>query len=106
VDKSTITIAGLVFATILLAVGLGVVWCKQRGGWGPRNIQALGLALVLPVIVALASLNAISTEVIATLLGGIIGYVLRGYDPDRDNNSESTGEAKKNSQKPNRSSEK
>jgi len=74
---------GMLFAVVLLVTGIAIVWRKQKTGWGPRNIQALGLALVLPVIVALASLDFISREVIATLLGGIIGYVLRGFDPGK-----------------------
>ena len=78
---------GMFFAVFLLVTGIAIVWRKQKTGWGPRNIQALGLALVLPVIVALASLDYISREVIATLLGGIIGYVLRGFDPGKGENA-------------------
>ncbi|MDP1732633.1 MAG: hypothetical protein Q8L54_15950 [Devosia sp.] len=74
----SVQIAGLVVAAILLIGGLIIVWAKQKGGWGPRNIQAFGLVLLLPTVVALATLGVIDGPVVATLLGGIAGYVLGG----------------------------
>jgi hypothetical protein len=42
---------------------------------GPATIQALGLVLLVPTILILAVTNALSKEILATLLGGVAGYI-------------------------------
>lgn len=72
------TIITLVGAVVIFGGGLFMVYTKQQGGWGPRNIQALGLALVLPTILILAGMGKMENSVVATLLGAIVGYILGG----------------------------
>mgnify|MGYP000026266379 CR=1 FL=1 len=51
-------------------------------GLGPYNLQGLGLVLLLPTILMLLVVSdEMPTEVIATLLGGVAGYIFgRGDD--------------------------
>ena len=74
-QTSIITLAG---ALGIFVGGLWIVYKKQEGGWGSRNIQALGLALVLPTILILAGMGKMENSVVATLLGAIVGYILGG----------------------------
>ncbi|MEX0627081.1 MAG: hypothetical protein WEB63_00165 [Cucumibacter sp.] len=68
----------LIAAAVIFFGGLYIVYQKQSSGWGPRNIQALGLVLVLPTILILAGMGKIENAVIATLLGAVIGFILGG----------------------------
>jgi hypothetical protein len=63
---------GLSFA--MFAGGGFVVFIRSKG-WGPWTIQAFGLVLLIPTILALAVTQALSTEILATLLGGVAGYI-------------------------------
>ena len=63
---------GLAFA--MFAGGGYVVYIRSKG-WGPWTIQAFGLVLLIPTILALAVTQALSTEILATLLGGVAGYI-------------------------------
>lgn len=66
----------LLAAAVLFGGGLYIVFQKQKPGWGPRNIQALGLVLLLPTILILAGMGKLDPSVISTLLGAIVGYIL------------------------------
>ncbi|MBI3366961.1 MAG: hypothetical protein HY021_00445 [Burkholderiales bacterium] len=59
----------------------------KKGRFSRRAIQFLSAALVVPVI-TLLSLNGLSSEVVGTLLGTFIGYVLSGIGetPKGDSN--------------------
>jgi hypothetical protein len=70
---------------IIVIFGLAMVAVRLiRSGWGPYTLQALGLVLLLPAILVLAAFDLLSDEIIATLLGGVAGYVFgRGSDGEK-----------------------
>jgi hypothetical protein len=74
-----------VLAILVAACGLVMVWWRLgTSGWGPYSLQALGLILLLPTILILAAFDIVSDEIIATLLGGVAGYIFgRGADPEK-----------------------
>ena len=76
---------GLSFA---MFVGGGYVVYIRSKGWGPWTVQAFGLVLLIPTILALAVTQALSTEILATLLGGVAGYIFgRGSGGGSDGSS-------------------
>jgi hypothetical protein len=77
-------IVTVIAAAIIFGGGLFIVFRKQEGGWGPRNIQALGLVLLLPTILTLAGMGKIDNSVLATLLGALAGYILSGRFGGKD----------------------
>ncbi|MGD9867476.1 MAG: hypothetical protein AB7U38_05680 [Hyphomicrobiales bacterium] len=82
---STVQLA-LLFAFVMLLGGGWLVYTRSKG-WGPWTIQAFGLVLLVPAIVVLAVTQALSKEILATLLGGVAGYIFgRGSSggPDGD----------------------
>ena len=62
-------------AAILMLLGGGFIVFRRTTGLGPATIQALGLVLLVPTILILAVTNALSKEILATLLGGVAGYI-------------------------------
>jgi len=74
-------------AAILMLLGGGFIVFRRTTGLGPATIQALGLVLLVPTILILAVTNALSKEILATLLGGVAGYIFGrasiGDGPDR-----------------------
>lgn len=74
-----------VLAILIAACGLVMVWWRLgASGWSPYSLQALGLILLLPTILILAAFDIVSDEIIATLLGGVAGYIFgRGADPEK-----------------------
>lgn len=73
-----------IVATGTMVVGIiGVLWTRRDGkGMGLRVIQFTALVTVLPIILILALEKMISTDVIGTLLGAIVGYVLSGISAE------------------------
>ncbi len=62
-------------AAILMLLGGGLYRVPPHDWSGPATIQALGLVLLVPTILILAVTNALSKEILATLLGGVAGYI-------------------------------
>jgi len=57
------------------------------GGFGARIIQLTCVSLIIPTLVILSLENVIKGETVATIIGGLIGYVLSGisnYDKSVD----------------------
>lgn len=63
---------GLAF--VMLIGGGWIVYIRSKG-WGPWTLQAFGLVLLVPTILVLAITDALSKEILATLLGGVAGYI-------------------------------
>jgi hypothetical protein len=81
----TVQILALAAAIIMLVGGALIVY-RRSTGWGPATLSAFGLVLLVPTILILAVTNALSKEILATLLGGVAGYIFgraSGGDGDR-----------------------
>lgn len=57
------------------------------GGLGARTIQLTCVALIIPALIILSLENIIKGETVATIIGGLIGYVLSGIS-NYDKNGE------------------
>ena len=82
---ATVQILALAAAIIRLVGGALIVY-RRSTGWGPATLSAFGLVLLVPTILILAVTNALSKEILATLLGGVAGYIFgraSGSDGDR-----------------------
>ncbi|MGO8843405.1 MAG: hypothetical protein ACLQF1_20455 [Methyloceanibacter sp.] len=83
---ATVQIIALAAAIIML-LGGGFIVYRRSTGWGPATLSAFGLVLLVPTILILAVTNALSKEILATLLGGVAGYIFgrasSGDGPDR-----------------------
>lgn len=66
----------------------GVTSKAKVGGIGARTIQFTCISLIVPCIIILALEEILKGETVATIIGGLIGYVLSGisnYDnKDKD----------------------
>ncbi|NBB96484.1 MAG: hypothetical protein GVY16_12205 [Planctomycetes bacterium] len=74
-----------IIAAAIMAVGLIALVhnrIKTKKGIGLRAIQFLCLVLVVPTILILGLQGIATAEVVAGLLGTIIGYVLAGIGDD------------------------
>ncbi len=70
------TVAASVLALMMGWFGLRIMADRIKAkGLGPYNLQGLGLVLLLPTILMLGLVREMPTEVIATLLGGVAGYI-------------------------------
>lgn len=69
-----IKLGALILAFVMFLAGRWVVYIRSTG-WGQYTLQAFGLVLLIPTILALAVTQALSTEIRATLLGGVAGYI-------------------------------
>lgn len=70
-----------VIAVIIMAGGLGGIFyliVKQNAVIGSKTIQFVAIIFVLPLMIALGTMNVIGRETIGPLVGVIIGYVLSG----------------------------
>lgn len=75
----------LIFALVMLAGGGYLVVRNSKPGWGPYTVQAFGLVIFVPTVFLLAVYGLLSKEIIATLLGGIAGYIFgRGSTSAKD----------------------
>lgn len=73
--ETMLQFAPWVIALLILIGGALLIRSRAKEGWGPYNLQALGLVLFIPTVFLLAVGKVLSNEVVATLLGSIIGYV-------------------------------
>ena len=69
-------------AVLIMAGGLGGIFyliIKQNAVLGIKTIQFIAIIFVLPLLLALGLTNVLGREIIGTLLGVIVGYVLSGF---------------------------
>ena len=80
-----VSLVASALALVIVVFGLIMVWYRlHTSGWGPYTIQALGLVLLVPTLIVLAAFSLLSDETIATLLGGVAGYIFgRGADTEK-----------------------
>lgn len=80
-----VSLVASLLAVIIALFGLIMVWFRlSKSGWGPYTLQALGLVLLMPTILVLAAFELLSDEIIATLLGGVAGYIFgRGSEHEK-----------------------
>ena len=68
-------------AVLIMAGGVGGFYyliVKQNAVIGVKTIQFLSIVLVLPMLVALGTLNVLNSQTIGPIVGVIIGYVISG----------------------------
>jgi len=70
----TIKLLAMGLAFVMFLGGGFVAWARLKV-WNNTAIQVFGLVLLIPAILALAVTQALSTEILATLLGGVAGYI-------------------------------
>ena len=63
----------IAFCVLAVAVVIGVMKTKTTG-WGPRSIQAIIVALVIPAVVVLAMEEILDTQAVGVIIGGIVGF--------------------------------
>jgi hypothetical protein len=68
------SLAALALSFVMFLAGGWVVY-RRSTSWGPWTLQAFGLVLLVPTILALAVTSSLSKEILATLLGGVAGYI-------------------------------
>jgi len=80
----TVKLGAVLLAFVMFLAG-GWLVNRRSTGWGPSTLQAFGLVLLVPTILVLAVTQALSKEILATLLGGVAGYIFgrSGGDPGR-----------------------
>lgn len=77
-------------AFIMIISLLGVLYrtIKKGKGLGARVIQFTCICFIIPAIIILATRDILKGETVATLIGGLVGYVLSGisnYDKTERN---------------------
>lgn len=67
-------------ATIMLVSLSGILYrtIKKDKGIGARVIQFTCVCFIIPTIIILATRDILKGETVATLIGGLVGYVLSG----------------------------
>lgn len=79
---STVKLLSMGLAFLMFAGGGYIAWARLKV-WNNTAIQVFGLVLLIPTILALAVTRSLSTEILATLLGGVAGYIFgRGTGGD------------------------
>jgi drug/metabolite transporter (DMT)-like permease len=71
-----------IIAVLIMAGGLGGIYyliIKQNAAIGTKTIQFLAIVFILPLLLILGIMNVLGKEIIGTLLGVIVGYVLSGF---------------------------
>lgn len=71
---STIKLLAMGLAFLMFMGGGYLAWARLKV-WNSTAVQVFGLVLLIPTILALAVTQALSTEILATLLGGVAGYI-------------------------------
>lgn len=75
-------LAAAALALMMAGAGLAIMFRQiMAKGLGAYSLQGLGLVMLVPTILMLALIDAVRPEVVATLLGGVAGYIFgRGED--------------------------
>ena len=69
-------LAAAALALMMAGAGLAIMFRQVADkGLGPYNLQGLGLVMLIPTVLMLALIDAVRPEVVATLLGGVAGYI-------------------------------
>jgi len=69
-------LAAAALALMMAGAGLAIMFRQVADkGLGPYNLQGLGLVMLIPTVLMLALVDAVRPEVVATLLGGVAGYI-------------------------------
>ena len=71
--------------TLIMVGGIYGIFAERKRagrGIGVRIIQFSAVLLVVPAIVILALEGVLESEVVGTLLGAVLGYVLSGIGKD------------------------
>ncbi|MDP2618951.1 MAG: hypothetical protein Q8P46_02035 [Hyphomicrobiales bacterium] len=80
-----VPVGALIVALLMLAGGGYLVYRNSKPGWSSYTLQAFGLVMFVPTVFLLAVYGLLSKEIIATLLGGIAGYIFgRGGSSAKD----------------------
>lgn len=67
---------------LIMAGGLGGIFyliIKQNAGIGNKTIQFLAIVLVLPLLLILGVYGIVRQEVIGTIVGVVVGFVLSNF---------------------------
>jgi hypothetical protein len=88
--KNIIEVGMLMFMLLFLLL-LFINRHKQGKGIGERIIQFTCISLLIPCIIILGIEKVLQGETIATLLGGLGGYVLSSMSQGGDDNNSSKG---------------
>lgn len=71
----SVKLAAIAMSFVMFIAGALLVY-RQSSTWGSGStLQVLGLVLLVPTILILSVTDALSKEIIATLLGGVAGYI-------------------------------
>ena len=70
----TIQLGAVALSFVMFIAGGWLVYVRSKG-WNGQTLQAFGLVLLVPTILILAVTQALSKEILATLLGGVAGYI-------------------------------
>jgi len=74
--EGMLEIVAAVLAVVMAVFGLAIMFRQiAKAGLGPYNLQGLGLVLLVPTILMLALTGGVRGDVVATLLGGVAGYI-------------------------------
>ncbi len=74
-----------VIGALIMAGGLGGVFYlvnKQNATLGIKTIQFLSIVFILPLMLVLGVLNILGREIIGTVVGVILGWVLSSFAKD------------------------
>ena len=75
--KSTIEI----ISALMMPIGLGLVMAHRFAtgrAIGARTIQFTAIILLLPILLILALERILDSQILGTLVGGLMGYLLSG----------------------------
>ncbi len=74
-----------VIGALIMAGGLGGIFYlinKQNASLGIRTMQFLAIVLILPLMLVLGVLNILGREIIGTVIGVVLGWVLSSFTKD------------------------
>ena len=72
--QMTVKLAVIVLSGIIMIGGSWMI-LRRSSALDANTLQAIGVILLIPSILILAITNAIENQILATLLGGIFGYI-------------------------------
>lgn len=67
-----------VLVMVVGLIGILVIRFRLKKGIGRRAIQAMTVVLLAPAILILGLENVLTSETIAAIVGGMVGYVFSG----------------------------
>lgn len=79
----------------LVVIGVFLQRIVSGKGIGARVIQLLAVGLIIPTILILALEDKLASETTATIIGGLIGYLLSGIGDWKSSREENTSNCDK-----------